>query len=86
LHIPMRTAAAALDVRPVSQLLKALGDETRLRIVALLAHGELCVVISRTPSGCRSRTRHASSASSAMPGSSNPGARGAGSTTAWLAK
>jgi ArsR family transcriptional regulator len=34
---------AALEVRPVSRLFKALGDETRLRIVALLAHGELCV-------------------------------------------
>lgn len=34
---------ALLDVRPVSRLFKALGDETRLRIVALLAHGELCV-------------------------------------------
>jgi len=32
-----------LDVRPVSRLFRALGDETRLRIVALLAHGELCV-------------------------------------------
>jgi ArsR family transcriptional regulator len=32
-----------LDVRPFSRLFKALGDETRLRIVALLAHGELCV-------------------------------------------
>jgi len=31
------------DVRPVSRLFKALGDETRLKIVALLAHGELCV-------------------------------------------
>ena len=38
----MKTAAA-LDVRSVSRLFKALGDETRLRIVALLAHGELCV-------------------------------------------
>jgi ArsR family transcriptional regulator len=37
----MRTGA--LDVRPVSRLFKALGDETRLRIVALLSHGELCV-------------------------------------------
>ena len=37
------STAAALDVRPVSRLFKALGDETRLRIVALLAHGELCV-------------------------------------------
>jgi ArsR family transcriptional regulator, arsenate/arsenite/antimonite-responsive transcriptional repressor len=26
-----------------SRLFRALGDETRLRIVALLAHGELCV-------------------------------------------
>jgi ArsR family transcriptional regulator, arsenate/arsenite/antimonite-responsive transcriptional repressor len=33
----------ALDVRPFSRLFKALGDETRLRIVALLSHGELCV-------------------------------------------
>ena len=39
----MPSAAAALDIRPVSLLLKALGDETRLRIVALLAHGDLCV-------------------------------------------
>jgi ArsR family transcriptional regulator len=36
-------SADALDVRPVSRLFKALGDETRLRIVALLSHGELCV-------------------------------------------
>ena len=35
--------AARLDVRPVSRLFRALGDDTRLRIVALLAHGELCV-------------------------------------------
>lgn len=27
----------------MSRLLKALADETRLRIVALLSHGELCV-------------------------------------------
>lgn len=32
-----------LDLRPLSRLFRALGDETRLRIVALLAHGELCV-------------------------------------------
>ena len=37
------SAAASLDVRPVSRFFKALADETRLRIVALLAHGELCV-------------------------------------------
>lgn len=32
-----------LDVRPISRLCKALADDTRLRIIALLAHGELCV-------------------------------------------
>jgi len=32
-----------VDVRPLSRLFRALGDETRLRIVALLSHGELCV-------------------------------------------
>ena len=32
-----------LGVRPLTRLFRALGDETRLRIVALLAHGELCV-------------------------------------------
>jgi ArsR family transcriptional regulator len=36
-------SAAALQVQPVSRFFKALGDETRLRIVALLSHGELCV-------------------------------------------
>ena len=30
-------------VRPLTRAFRALGDETRLRIVALLAHGELCV-------------------------------------------
>src|SRR5258706_14927312 len=35
--------APRLDMRPISRLFKALGDETRLRIVALLTHGELCV-------------------------------------------
>ena len=39
----MSAATATLDIRPVSRLFKSLGDETRLRIVALLAHGELCV-------------------------------------------
>jgi ArsR family transcriptional regulator len=39
----MRGAAKAIEVRPASRLFKALGDETRLRIVALLSHGELCV-------------------------------------------
>ena len=37
------TMSTKLEVRPISRLFKALGDETRLRIVALLSHGELCV-------------------------------------------
>jgi ArsR family transcriptional regulator len=36
-------SSQVLDVRSFSRLFKALADETRLRIVALLAHGELCV-------------------------------------------
>jgi ArsR family transcriptional regulator len=39
----MAWEARKLEVRPASRLFKALGDETRLRIVALLSHGELCV-------------------------------------------
>ncbi len=39
----LRMSAQILDVRAFSRLFKALGDETRLRIVALLSHGELCV-------------------------------------------
>lgn len=39
----MSAIATTLDVRPVSRLFKALSDPTRLRIVALLAHEELCV-------------------------------------------
>jgi ArsR family transcriptional regulator len=35
--------ASKLEVRALSKLFRALGDETRLRIVALLSHGELCV-------------------------------------------
>jgi ArsR family transcriptional regulator, arsenate/arsenite/antimonite-responsive transcriptional repressor len=30
-------------IRPLTKLFRALADETRLRIVALLSHGELCV-------------------------------------------
>jgi len=30
-------------VRPLTRVFRALGDETRVRIVALLVHGELCV-------------------------------------------
>jgi ArsR family transcriptional regulator len=37
------TDANELGVRPLTKLFRALGDETRLRIVALLSHGELCV-------------------------------------------
>jgi ArsR family transcriptional regulator len=36
-------AMAAIAVRPLTRLFKALADETRVRIVAVLAHGELCV-------------------------------------------
>ncbi len=36
-------STALIEVRPFTRLFKALGDETRLRIVALLSHGELCV-------------------------------------------
>ncbi|MBS2032582.1 MAG: winged helix-turn-helix transcriptional regulator [Deltaproteobacteria bacterium] len=36
-------ATAPLDVRSLTRLFKALGDETRMRIIALLSHGELCV-------------------------------------------
>jgi len=35
--------ASEYGVRSLTKLFRALGDETRLRIVALLAHGELCV-------------------------------------------
>jgi ArsR family transcriptional regulator len=36
-------ANTTLDVQPLTRLFRALGDETRVRIVALLTHGELCV-------------------------------------------
>ncbi|HEY4244770.1 MAG TPA: metalloregulator ArsR/SmtB family transcription factor [Kofleriaceae bacterium] len=39
----MLSSTADLEVRPLTRLFRALGDETRLRIVALLSHGELCV-------------------------------------------
>ncbi len=39
----MLSSAADLDVQPLTRVFRALGDDTRLRIVALLAHGELCV-------------------------------------------
>ena len=34
---------ARLQTAPLSRLFRALGDDTRVRMVALLAHGELCV-------------------------------------------
>lgn len=39
----MARPATAIPMRPLTRLFKALADETRLRMVALLAHGELCV-------------------------------------------
>jgi ArsR family transcriptional regulator len=39
----MTAIPSPIDVRPTSGLLKALADDTRLRIVALLSRGELCV-------------------------------------------
>ena len=39
----MLSSTVDLEVRPLTRLFRALGDETRLRIVALLSHGELCV-------------------------------------------
>ena len=39
----MSEPSTLLDVRPASGLLKALADDTRLRVVSLLSQGELCV-------------------------------------------
>ena len=39
----MRSQATNIDVSPVARLFKALSDPDRIRIVALLTHGELCV-------------------------------------------
>ena len=39
----MSAAPLPIDVRPTAGLLKALADDTRLRILGLLARGELCV-------------------------------------------
>ena len=36
-------AVKSLPVGPITRLFRALGDPTRVRIVALLSHGELCV-------------------------------------------
>jgi ArsR family transcriptional regulator len=40
---PSITDTSQFGVRALTRLFRALGDETRLRIVALLSHGELCV-------------------------------------------
>lgn len=37
------SASKLEDVRPLTRVFRALGDETRVRIVALLVQGELCV-------------------------------------------
>jgi ArsR family transcriptional regulator, arsenate/arsenite/antimonite-responsive transcriptional repressor len=42
---------ADLDARAWSRVFRALGDETRVRIVALLSHGELCVCHVETALG-----------------------------------
>ena len=39
----MSSAPIRLEVQSASKVFKALGDEQRLRIVALLSRGELCV-------------------------------------------
>ena len=39
----LASATKLEDIRPLTKLFRALGDETRVRILALLAHGELCV-------------------------------------------
>lgn len=39
----LASATKLEDVRPLTRLFRALGDETRIRIIALLSHGELCV-------------------------------------------
>jgi ArsR family transcriptional regulator len=39
----LASASKLEDIRPLTKLFRALGDETRIRIVALLSHGELCV-------------------------------------------
>ena len=41
--LALRYAAAAVEVAPMSRLFAALGDDVRLRMIALLTHGELCV-------------------------------------------
>jgi ArsR family transcriptional regulator, arsenate/arsenite/antimonite-responsive transcriptional repressor len=42
-RLGLRTNILSLSVEPITRLFRALGDETRVRIVALLSQGELCV-------------------------------------------
>ena len=39
----LASSLTAGDVRLLARAFRALGDETRLRMIALLGHGELCV-------------------------------------------
>ena len=55
----MLYASRSVEVRPMSRLFKALGDDTRLRIVALLSHGELCVCHIEAALALTCRTRPA---------------------------
>jgi ArsR family transcriptional regulator len=43
MHSILADEHTAHRVKSLTRLFRALGDETRLRIVALLSHGELCV-------------------------------------------
>lgn len=43
MYAVLSSAARLEAVRPLTRAFRALGDETRVRIVALLVHGELCV-------------------------------------------
>src|SRR5436190_19173106 len=52
----MLSSTTELVVRPLPRLFRALGDETRLRIVALLSHGELCVCHIETALGLNQST------------------------------
>lgn len=44
------------EVQDVARVFKALGDETRVRIVSLLTHGELCVCHIEDALGCPQST------------------------------
>jgi ArsR family transcriptional regulator len=47
----LSSASDLEDVRPLTRVFRALGDENRVRIVALLVHGELCVCHLETALG-----------------------------------